>query len=200
MDALQVRQNVAIDGVAFEFPTSFQCFVETCESDADCDDDAACTDDSCVDNTCMHTSNDDNCADGEVCNSATGECVVDQDPCECVNGRVTLSHRPPGNLSNARTITVNMRALPAHLAHGDFCGSCEGRGAVLLLADESEACSADLNTDDLVDANDLATLLGSWGPCADPPDPCPADIFGTENGFVSADDLAVLLANWGPCE
>ena len=54
------------------------------------------------------------------------ECTaVDQDPCECVNGRVTLCHIPPGNLANARTITVGCAARDRHLAHGDTCGPCE---------------------------------------------------------------------------
>ncbi len=54
------------------------------------------------------------------------ECAaVDQDPCECQNGRVTLCHVPPGNLANARTITVGCAAADKHLAHGDFCGPCE---------------------------------------------------------------------------
>ncbi|MCZ6654091.1 MAG: right-handed parallel beta-helix repeat-containing protein [Planctomycetota bacterium] len=50
-----------------------------------------------------------------------------RDPCadDDGDGRVTICHLPPGNLNNARTIIVNMRALPAHLAHGDFCGPCE---------------------------------------------------------------------------
>ncbi len=41
------------------------------------------------------------------------------------DGRVTICHWPPGNFSNARTIIVSTRALPAHLAHGDHCGPCE---------------------------------------------------------------------------
>ena len=54
------------------------------------------------------------------------ECAaVGQDPCECVNGRVTLCHIPPGNLANARTITVGCAARDKHLAHGDTCGPCE---------------------------------------------------------------------------
>ena len=60
-------------------------------------------------------------------------------------------------------------------------------------------CSADLDGDSTVGAADLAILLGSWGPCPNPPDPCPADIFGTGDGFVSGDDLAQLLGSWGPC-
>jgi hypothetical protein len=42
---------------------------------------------------------------------------------------VTLCHIPPGNPSNAHTITVGAAAADAHLAHGDYLGPCEN-GAV----------------------------------------------------------------------
>lgn len=61
-------------------------------------------------------------------------------------------------------------------------------------------CAADLNGNGVVDAADLAILLGAWGPCPDPPGPCPADLFGAGDGFVSGNDLAVLLGNWGSCK
>jgi len=40
------------------------------------------------------------------------------------NDKVTICHFPPGNPSNYQTITISAAALPAHLAHGDFPGSC----------------------------------------------------------------------------
>jgi len=43
-------------------------------------------------------------------------------------GWVTICHLPPGNPSNPQTITISINALPAHLAHGDFVGSCESLG------------------------------------------------------------------------
>lgn len=51
-----------------------------------------------------------------------------QDPCadDDGDGRVTICHVPPGNQDNAHTITVSVNAVPAHLAHGDYCGPCEG--------------------------------------------------------------------------
>ena len=55
--------------------------------------------------------------------------------------------------------------------------------------------AADLNCDGNVGPFDLATLLGSWGPCPDPPANCPPDLNG--DGNVGAADLAILLANWG---
>lgn len=41
------------------------------------------------------------------------------------DGMVTICHSPPGNPARARTITVGVSAVPAHLAHGDECGACE---------------------------------------------------------------------------
>lgn len=54
-------------------------------------------------------------------------------------------------------------------------------------------CPEDLDGDGLVNAADLAQLLGAWGPCAG----CPADLTGDD--VVNAADLAQLLGSWGPC-
>lgn len=58
---------------------------------------------------------------------------------------------------------------------------------------------ADLNEDGSINSVDLAIMLGSWGPCPDPPggppEACPADIDG--NGVVGPSDLAILLGHWG---
>ncbi|MCH8853262.1 MAG: hypothetical protein IID41_11525, partial [Planctomycetes bacterium] len=54
-------------------------------------------------------------------------------------------------------------------------------------------CSADLNGDGIVAAEDLANLLGAWG--LNPGHP--ADFNG--DGMVNAFDLAQLLGDWGPC-
>ncbi len=69
--------------------------------------------------------------------------------------------------------------------HGDF-------GMVGAIA-VSLPCPADLNGDGDVGPADLASLLASWGPCAD----CPADLNG--DGEVGPFDLATLLGAWGPC-
>ncbi len=54
-------------------------------------------------------------------------------------------------------------------------------------------CLPDLNDDGVVNAADLALLLGAWG--MGPGNP--ADFTG--DGFVNAADLALLLGAWGPC-
>ena len=57
----------------------------------------------------------------------------------------------------------------------------------------AQGCPADLNSDNVVDAADLAMLLGSWGPGPG----APADFNGDD--IVNAADLAVLLGSWGAC-
>lgn len=42
----------------------------------------------------------------------------------CRNNKVPICHIPPGNPGGARTICVAPSAVPAHLAHGDYCGPC----------------------------------------------------------------------------
>ena len=54
-------------------------------------------------------------------------------------------------------------------------------------------CPGDVDGSRRVDAADLTTMLGAWGPCPD----CPSDIDG--DGEVAASDLTVLLGAWGPC-
>ncbi len=55
------------------------------------------------------------------------------------------------------------------------------------------SCDGDLNGNGLVNAADLAALLGAWGP--NPGHPADFNF----NGVVNAADLAVLLGAWGPC-
>ena len=93
--------------------------------------------------------------------AGTSACPEDSD------GRVTICHVPPGNPENAHTITVSVRAVPAHLAHGDHCGPCEeGDGPLLLSGGVAgdEPCLADLDDSGDVGPADLAELLGAWGP------------------------------------
>jgi hypothetical protein len=52
-------------------------------------------------------------------------------------------------------------------------------------------CSSDLSCDLVVDAADLAILLGAWGQAGI------GDL--DENGTTDAADLAILLGAWGPC-
>ncbi|MCZ6655018.1 MAG: hypothetical protein O7D91_18575 [Planctomycetota bacterium] len=79
---------------------------------------------------------------------------------------------------------------------GDICDIAAGTSADCNengVPDQCDSFIGDLNGDGVVDAADLAILLGSWGPC----EQCPADFDG--DGSVSAADLAILLGSWGPC-
>lgn len=39
-------------------------------------------------------------------------------------GKVNICHIPPGNPANSNTLSVSVNAVAAHLAHGDYLGSC----------------------------------------------------------------------------
>ncbi|MHC4080743.1 MAG: dockerin type I domain-containing protein [Planctomycetota bacterium] len=53
----------------------------------------------------------------------------------------------------------------------------------------------DLDGDGVVGITDFLLLLAAWGPCPDPPAPCPADLDG--DGTVDVTDFLILLGNWG---
>jgi hypothetical protein len=55
-------------------------------------------------------------------------------------------------------------------------------------------CPGELTGDGVIDAADLAVLLGAWGPCRG----CDADF--DSDGTVGGSDLAVLLGAWGNCD
>jgi V8-like Glu-specific endopeptidase len=57
-------------------------------------------------------------------------------------------------------------------------------------------CPADVNNSGAVDADDLTTVILTWG-CTNPPGPCPADVDGS--GAVDADDLVAVILAWGDC-
>ena len=40
------------------------------------------------------------------------------------NNKVTICHLPPGNPNNPQSLDVNLSAVNAHLAHGDWIGDC----------------------------------------------------------------------------
>ena len=46
-------------------------------------------------------------------------------PAFAATSKVTICHSPPGNPDNPQTITVGVRAVAAHLAHGDIAVPCE---------------------------------------------------------------------------
>ena len=55
--------------------------------------------------------------------------------------KVDICHIPPGNPANFHTITINVNALSAHLAHGDLGGACNAQCATL--CNDGDACTID---------------------------------------------------------
>jgi len=65
-------------------------------------------------------------------------------------------------------------------------------------AAKTNRAAEDINLDGAINAQDLAILLSSWGPCADPDlgtGFCIADFNFDAN--IDAQDLARLLSSWG---
>ncbi len=64
----------------------------------------------------------------------------------------------------------------------------------LLVVEQQGPVYGDLDGDGDVDFADLVALLGLWGQCPPPPDPCPGDLNG--DGVVNFTDLVELLSAW----
>jgi subtilisin family serine protease len=64
-----------------------------------------------------------------------------------------------------------------------------------LLEAQGGQVPGDIDGDGSVGITDFLILLGAWGPCPDPPDPCSADLDG--DGSVGITDMLILLGNWG---
>jgi len=56
-------------------------------------------------------------------------------------------------------------------------------------------CVGDADGDAVVNAEDLASVLADWGPCA--ANPCYSDFNG--DGIVNSADLTFVLSEWGRC-
>ncbi len=60
---------------------------------------------------------------------------------------------------------------------------------------ESGNCATDINNDGVVNVTDLISVLGGWGACPGPPDPCPGDT--NDDGVVDVIDLVAVILTWG---
>jgi len=91
-----------------------------------------------VDNVLIHGTgaaqpDDDGDGAGDACDSCPGTWDpggVDSDNDgigDACDSKVTICHRPPGKPTAEHTITIAVRAFPAHLAHGDVPGVCPVR-------------------------------------------------------------------------
>jgi hypothetical protein len=92
-----------------------------------------------------------------------------------------------GGTSSLTTAVTS--GLPLYIRVGGVSQS--GTGTLNITCTPSQTpCPSDLNGDRVVNASDLAVILGAWGG----PD---GDLNG--NGTTDASDLAVILGAWGDC-
>jgi hypothetical protein len=94
-----------------------------------------------------------------------------------------------GALPTTTTVTP-----PASLTPGIYSLAIVANGIAsspVPFAVSSGPCPGDLNADALVDAADLALLLGQWGASG------AGDV--DSSGVVDAADLGLMLGGWGPC-
>ena len=87
------------------------------DSDDKDDDDKECKDDDHSDSS--------NVAKSSLISSNSGSEDGSEHDGDEANCKVTICHIPPGNHCNEHTIRVGRSAVPAHIAHGDYPGSCD---------------------------------------------------------------------------
>jgi hypothetical protein len=62
---------------------------------------------------------------------------------------------------------------------------------------ENITVEADTNCDNIVNVDDLLSVINAWGPCPGPPPPCLADIAPQGgDGTVDVNDLLKVIGNW----
>ena len=54
-----------------------------------------------------------------------------------------LCHLPPGNNDNAQTIDISINAIPAHIEHGDYFGTCTDENNIEIFGNELDDESPD---------------------------------------------------------
>ena len=104
-----------------------------------------------------------------------------------------------GNSGSPVILEETGQAIGIHTHGGcDYSGGNHGTGAnhaelQYALAHPQGVCipvPGDVNSDGVVDIDDVFAVLAAWGPC----NACPEDV--NEDGIVDIDDLFDVLANW----
>lgn len=108
------------------------------------------------------------------------------------------SSAPGARVCSGRRLDCTLNGIPDECDIADGTSvDCNYNGV------PDSCCPADFNFDEIVNAFDLAQLLGAWGPCPElctpgtPDCSCRADF--DNSCEVKAFDLAQLLGDWGPC-
>ncbi len=78
----------------------------------------------------------------------------------------------------------------------DACSNPADPKSVPIPGQGCPECPGDINADDIVDVNDLVSLIVAWGVC--PAEFCPADT--NDDGVVDVTDLVAIVLSWGACE
>lgn len=66
---------------------------------------------------------------------------------------------------------------------------------VITMRNGGIATEGDVNSNGVVNVQDLLAVIGAWGPCGGGGDPCHEDVTG--DGVVNVADLLRVIANWG---
>ncbi len=171
----------AAETIAFPSCGCDPCAVsgETCfavHATPGCDDATCCSQVCTADPSCCETGWDIACKD-----AANTLCAGCGSP---LVGSCFCAHANPG-CDDATCCRVVCEADP-------FC--CEAEWDAICAAEGNTLCDChfDIDNNGVVDAADLAQLLGAWGT-----DQCPFDADG--NGNVDGADLAQFLGSWGLC-
>jgi len=100
-----------------EIDADSDTFADSCDTCTDTDDDGFGNPEFDASFTCPI----DNCPD----EFNPGQADLDADGIgDACDRKLTICHNPPGRPARAHTITIAVRAFPAHVAHGDGPGAC----------------------------------------------------------------------------
>ena len=110
--------------------------------------------------------------------------------------KVEICHRPRGNTDNFRTITVSENAVPAHLAHGDFVGSCDNLASVI--CNDHNPCTIDEFLLGTTICNEEHPPVDCGDPCLASCDPTPIT-GGCKSDPIVCPVMEVCDSNTGEC-
>ena len=130
--------------------------------------------------------------------------------CGIQMGWVDVEAIPPGFTVDISVFMI----IPANAPNGTYsiclrpqcagcswtCSACTGCDCTKEMITIVSQNHADIDGDGAVNVNDLLAVVGAWGPCPQPPQPCPADIapLGAPDGVVNVNDLLHVISNWSP--